>query len=211
MSRISPGLLAAVALPPLVLAGVGLAHPSDLTVDSAPAWQNLHLALLPIFPLLALGPWLLVRGEHPALRWAVGVLGYVYAAFYTALDVLAGIGAGALREAGATDDLVSVMFARGNDLSTYGVWAFLVATLLAATAALRRTGLRALPGALLVTWAAWSFLGSHIYWPVGVLTMIGLAIGWTALVLLAPPLTRPAAAAGAPPASAPPASVPAGG
>jgi hypothetical protein len=172
-----------VAGPPLLLAVVGLFHPSDLTADSAAAWRNLHVVLLPVFPLLALGPWVLVRGEHAAVRWAVAVLGFGYAVLYTALDVLAGIGAGALKAAGAGTEWTSVMFDQGNDLSTYGVWAYLVATVIAGGAVLARAGVAALPGAMIVAGAAWSFLGSHIYWPVGGLTMIALAIGWAALVV----------------------------
>lgn len=183
--------------PPLLLAGLGLAHPMDLTVDSAGWWQNLHTILLPIFPLLALGPWVVVRNAHRAVRWAIGLLGFAYAVFYTALDVLAGIGAGALKQAAAGDTWTSVMFTQGNDLSTYGVWAYLAATILASAVALRRTGLSAIPGAAIVVAAAVSFLGSHIYWPTGGLTMIAFAAGWTALLVVGVPPGRtrlPAAA-----------------
>src|SRR6186713_1678765 len=100
MRRPSTIDLLLVAGPPLLLAGLGLAHPMDLTADSAGRWRDLHTVLLPIFPLLALGPWLIVRAEHWSVRWLVGLLGFVYAVFYTALDVLAGIAAGALKVAG---------------------------------------------------------------------------------------------------------------
>jgi hypothetical protein len=172
-----------VAGPPLLLAGLGLTHPMRLTPDSAAKWRDLHVALLPIFPLLAMGPWIIVRGEHLALRWAVGLLGFIYAVFYTALDVLAGIAAGALKSAGAEGKWTSVMFAQGDGLATYGVWAFLAAVVLASATALRRIGLGAAPGAVFVVAAAFSFLDSHVYWPRGGLTMIVLAIGWVALVM----------------------------
>jgi len=195
MQRPSLTDLVVVAGPPLLLAGFGLVHPMDLTADSAARWRDLHIALLPIFPLLALGPWTIVRGEHPAVRWAVGLLGFAYAVFYTALDVLAGIAAGSLKNAGAEDNWTSVMFAQGNDLATYGVWAILLATVLAAGAALRRAGLGALPGAVIVVAAAVSFQNSHIYWPRGGITMIALAVGWAALVVaLANPLAATRAA-----------------
>lgn len=74
------------------------------------------------------------------------------------------------------------LFAAGNDLSTYGVWAYLIASVTAAAVALVRARVAALPGALLVVVAGASFLGSHIYWPDGVLTMVALAVGWTALL-----------------------------
>jgi hypothetical protein len=189
MRRPSTIDLLLVAGPPLLLAGLGLAHPMDLTADSARRWRDLHTVLLPIFPLLALGPWLIARAEHWSVRWLVALLGFVYAVFYTALDVLAGIAAGALKMAGAEEKWTSVMFAQGNDLSSYGVWAYLVAALLAAGFALRRAGIWAIPGATVVLVAAVSFLDSHIYWPVGGLTMIAFAVGWTALlVALANPM-----------------------
>jgi hypothetical protein len=172
-----------VVVPPLLLAGLGLAHPMDLTPDSAGWWRNLHVVLLPIFPLLAAAPWIVVRDEHRALRWLVAVLGFTYAVCYTALDVLAGIGAGALQAAGAQHEWPSVMFDQGNDVSTYGVWAYLAAAVLAGAVALLRAGATSVLGAVIVVGAAVSFLGSHIYWPDGVLTMIALAVGWAALVV----------------------------
>jgi hypothetical protein len=172
-----------VAGPPMLLAGLGLTHPMHLTADSAAMWRDLHVVLLPIFPLLALGPWNLVRGERLALRWTVGLLGFTYAVCYTALDVLAGIAAGALKSAGAEGKWTAVVFTQADELVTYGVWAFLVAVVLASTVALRRAGLSAAPGAVIVVAAAVSFRDSHIFWPRGGLTMIALAIGWAALLL----------------------------
>ena len=178
-------LLLAVAGPPLLLAGLGLAHPAHLTGGTADAWKDLHVVLLPVFPLLALAPWLLTRGEHRAVRWAAIGLGYAYAVLYTALDVLAGIGAGVLQQAGAVDQK-RFLFAEGNDLADFGVWAYLLAASLAAAVALRRSRLAALPGAVLVVAGAVSFLDSHVYWPRGGLTMVVLAVGWAALAVAAP-------------------------
>jgi hypothetical protein len=126
-------------------------------------------------------------------------LGYVYAVSYTALDVLAGIGAGALQRAGAHEQ-TSHLFAQGNGLSTYGVWAYLAATVVAAATALRRARAAALPGALLVVGAAWSFLGSHIYWPAGGLTVLAMAAGWSWLVLALHRRPGAGTPAGGPPA-----------
>jgi hypothetical protein len=171
--------------PPLVLAGAGLAHPMRLTAATAGSWHDLHVLLLPIFPLLGLGPWLLVRRENPVLGQVAAVLGFAYAVFYTALDVLAGIGAGSLARAGV-DGGPSVLFGQADDLVRYGVWAYLVATLLVAAVMLRRVGVAAIPGAVLIIGGAWSFLDSHIFWPRGVLTMLALAVGWAALGLVSP-------------------------
>ena len=99
--------------------------------------------------------------------------------------MLAGIGAGALQQAGAVDQK-RFLYAEGNDLAEYGVYAYLLAAVLAAVVALRRARLAALPGAVLVIAGAVSFLQSHVYWPRGGLTMVVLAIGWAALAIAAP-------------------------
>ena len=182
MQRPRTAVLLLVGGPPLLLAALGLAHPAHLTASTADTWKNLHIVLLPVFPLLALAPWLLTRGEHRAVRWSAIALGYTFAALYTALDVLAGIGAGALQQAGAVDQK-RFLYAEGNALADYGVWAYLLATVLTAAVALRSARLAALPGAILVVAGAIAFLDSHIYWPRGGLTMVVLAIGWTALAL----------------------------
>jgi hypothetical protein len=182
--------LAVVAGPPLLLAVLGLTHPITLTVDTASDWRDLHVLLLPIFPLLGLAPWLVARQEGPAWGWVAAVLGYVYAAFYTALDVLAGIGAGSLQQAGLQGG-PSVLFTQADDLVRYGVWAYLAAAVLASGLVIRRAGWAGLPGAVLVIGGAWSFLDSHIFWPRGVLTMLALALGWAALTLAARPAISP--------------------
>lgn len=180
MLRSRVALIAVVALPALLLAGVGVTHPQDLTDGTAGSWRNLHVLLLPVFPLLALAPWLVTRLHNPVLGWIAALLGYVYAACYTALDVLAGIGAGALQaENGGGGKLV--LFAQGNGLADYGVWAYLLATVLASAVALRAAGLAAVPGSVLVLLGALLFLDNHIYWPEGVLSMLALALGWAGL------------------------------
>jgi len=178
--------LLAVTAPPLVLAAAGVVHPAHLTAGSAHLWRDLHVALLPIFPLLGIAPWLVLRRESALLGWIGAVLGYTYAVFYTALDTLAGIGAGAAVQAGLTTAR-PVLDANADNLARYGVLAYLVAAALAAATALwYRPGPRTATGGILVVAGAWSFLDSHIFWPRGVLTMLTLAIGW-GIVILAPP------------------------
>ncbi|CAN5332905.1 hypothetical protein BH20ACT5_BH20ACT5_17270 [soil metagenome] len=183
-----------VVLPPLLLAIVGLTHPHELTDDTAAAWRHLHIILLPVFPLLGLAPWLVLRSHSQVPSWAAALLGYVYAACYTALDVLAGIGAGALQLDNAGNGR-EVMFAEGNDLAFYGVVAYLAATVLASVVLLRRTGLAALPGAALAVFGAWLFLDNHIYWPLGGISMLTLAAGWGALAWAGTREPEPAPAA----------------
>lgn len=173
--------LVAVAGPPLVLAAAGLLHPMQLTPLTADHWTHLHLILLPIFPLLALGPWTLASGR-PRARLATALLGYIYLVFYSALDVLAGIGTGTL----TADDqsaAAPALFAVGNHLSYVGVTAYLLAVIVVCVERIRSDRLAAVPGGLVMLVSAISFLTSHIYWPRGVCTMIGLALGGVLLLL----------------------------
>lgn len=184
--------LAIVGLPPLLLAGIGLAHPMILSNDSAELWRNIHLLLLPLFPLLALGPWVVAGHLRLGPRKVVAVLVYIYAAAYTALDVLAGVGAGALQADGRAD-ATETMFRVGNGVTEVGVWAYLLAALIVVVGAARRR-LATLPGGLLVLVGAFLFLTNHIYWPRGVLSMLAIGLGWVVVVLTMPasaPAARP--------------------
>ncbi len=174
-------LYLAVALPALLLAVVGTTHPMLLNDRTAVYWRNLHIALLPVFPLLGLAPWLIARRYGPLFGWMTGVLGFVYAMFYGALDVLSGIGAGGLQLAGFGAS-TSVVFVLGRELGLVGSVAFGVSTLIAAGLVLRQARLAAVPGAVLVIGGAALLYRGHIYWPVGVVAMLALAAGWLALL-----------------------------
>ena len=174
----------AVVLPPVALAAAGLPHPQDLTASDALVWRNIHLVALWLFPLLALAPWLVLRERHPRLAVVAAVLGYLFACGYTALDVLAGIGAGGLALAGLPGE--GVLFSLGRALALPAVIAYLAATVLAALAAVATRRPIAVLGALLVVAGAVSFLTSHIYPPRGVITMLVLAAGWAILVVARP-------------------------
>ena len=173
----------AVAVPPLVLAAVGVSHPTHLDADSAQYWRDLHIGILAVFPLLGFAPWIVVRGHRLWLSWTAGVLGFVYASFYTALDVLAGIGAGGLEHEGM-HEATPVAFDLGDRLGLVGSVAFVAACLLAGGFAVRMQGIRALPGALLVALGSVLFLFEHIFFPVGVIGQLCLAVGWVLLVAL---------------------------
>jgi hypothetical protein len=177
-------LYVAVALPPLVLAAVGISHPTDLTPGSAEYWRDLHIGILAVFPLLGFAPWIIVRGHNLVLSWVAGILGFLYAAFYTGLDVLAGIGAGGLEHDGM-DMATGTVFRLGRLLGGIGSYAFIAACLVAAAWAFARYRWRALPGAVLVLGGSLLFLERHIYFPVGVAGQLCLAAGWVALLLAA--------------------------
>lgn len=136
MSHATPrrvGQVAAVALPGLVLAGLGLFHPRSLAPSTATGWWQLHVVLLPLFPLLAVVLWVLVRGEHGAFAWLARLAAYVYAVFYTGLDALAGIAAGyATHTLQRGSQVVLDLRALGNQLGAVGASAFLVAAVSAA-------------------------------------------------------------------------------
>jgi hypothetical protein len=188
-----PAALLAAAVPPLLLAGLGSTHPTMLTPESAPWWRDLHVIGLVLFPLLALGPWAVVRGRGRVLETVVVVLGLVYACFYTALDVLAGIGAGQETVTVGPGPWVSALFGMADRLAVPAVHAYLAAAVIGGvTAVVVARGLAAraaaVVGTVLVVGGAWSFLTSHIYPPVGVITMVVLAVGWTTLAAVVPPV-----------------------
>lgn len=206
--------LAATALPPLALAVLGGSHPAVLTPESAPWWRDLHIIGLVLFPLLALGPWAVVRAARPSgpvgwmLEGLAVVLGLVYAAFYGALDALAGIGGGHETMRVGPGPWVAALFEIADALGIRGAYAYLAATVLAAVLALVAApgAWRVLVGfgALFAVVGAWSFLTSHIYWPFGVATMVMLGIGHTAMALAATRRTGPTARRAPADAAAPP-------
>lgn len=182
--------VAVVVAAPLLLAVVGLWHPLSLRTPTAPVWAHMHVALLPVFPLLALGfvvplwrrPGRDVTGVATVVAWLAA---FTYACFYTGLDAVAGIAAGtAWREAPAGVDqerIVGPLYRMGDALGELGVRAFLVAAVATCVALYPRAGLRVLPGGLVLLAAGWSFLDSHIFRPRGVVTMLAIAVGFALL------------------------------
>ncbi len=77
-----------------MLAVAGLFHPHHLTYDTSTRWWTLHVPGLLVFPLVGLALAALVGGRRDPVAWAVRLTAYVYATFYSALDVVSGIGAG---------------------------------------------------------------------------------------------------------------------
>ena len=177
---------------PVALALAGSAHPADLTPETAGRWHAVHLVMLPLFPLLAVNVWVLLRGIRSGLDGALALgarlLAFSYAVFYTALDVLAGIGTGALVIAGTASGLdverpKSVLFREGNELAGFGALSMLGAGALVAVVFVRRYGWVALPGALVLLASSISFLDSHVYPVRGVVTMLGFGAGAALLAL----------------------------
>lgn len=179
-----------IAAGPVLLAVVGVTHPHQLNPDTADYWKNMHIGLLVLFPLLGLDIWWVLNGVQHPLAWVARVLAFVYAGFYGALDVLAGIATGVMVEqATATGQpgLIVVnnwLFDEGNALAVIGVWAFFVACLFVVVC-LYLDGVRTwrlIPGGVLLLAGAWMFLSSHIYFPLGVIAMMLLAGGFSLLL-----------------------------
>lgn len=174
--------LLVVALPALLLAGLGLLHPVVLTPDTAQRWRDLHLALLPAFPLLAGSVWLLLRGETGPAAWSARGLSVAYAVLYGALDAIAGIGAAhqVLRATarGQARPPVEHLYDIADPLGALGVQALAAALLLTGGVLwLRTRSLRAVAGAVVAAGSCWLFLVHHVFPPRGVLALIGIAVG----------------------------------
>jgi hypothetical protein len=151
--------------------------------------------LLPIFPLLAVSLWLLLRGVPGPVAWAARIAAYGYATFYSVTDVVVGIAAGKLTQFNVARGLpertveVDWLFTVGNDVGAVGVWCFVLACAATALAVSVRVGRRTLPGAVVLVVGAVLFTGGwHIYWPAGVVTMLVLAVGLGLLAVVVPEL-----------------------
>ncbi|GIH91780.1 hypothetical protein ACFFMN_28990 [Planobispora siamensis] len=186
--RLAVPRLAALTLVPVVLAVAGLFHPHHLTQDTAGRWIALHLLLLPLFPLLAGSPLLLLRGLTG--RWAttarVGCL--VYAVFYTSLDAIAGVAYGTM--VATADDPVALsrtgpaLDVVGGTLGFIGAAGFLLASVATTKAlAARYGGRRVATGGTILIAASVVWLGSHIYWPEGVITVLAIGSGFALLCI----------------------------
>ena len=184
-----------VTATPLALAVVGLFHPTGLNPSTADMWASMHIWLLPVFPLLTLG-LLLPLGARPT-RDAAGVATVVawlgsatFAALYTGLDAVAGIAAGTVQRHATSEQsgpYVTALFHTADTLGHHGVQALAAAVLAASVALVLRHGPWILGGTAVLLVCTYSFYDSHIFYPRGVLTMAGFAIGFA---LLAWPTTR---------------------
>lgn len=177
----------AFGLPGLALAIAGLFHPHSLSYHSAQLWFLLHIAGLAVFPMVGVALGALMGRRSDVLAWTVRVTAYVYATFYSALDVISGIAAGYVtRELGAgtpRPDEVRLLFRIGSPLGEIGSWALLVCCALAVADQLYRHGVVALPGVVLLP-GAWLVHVDHIFAPGGAIGMgmIGLGTAWLAVL-----------------------------
>lgn len=208
--RPSPLLLVA-PLPALAAGLVGLAHPVFLTPDTAERWRLLHVLLLPLFPLVGAAPSVLLLGRRGALAWSARLLGAAFGLLYTTLDAVAGIGGGEqmarAAQRGAARPPVEDLFGIGDRFGRPGATA-LVAALLVTALVLRDRPAPAAAGGLVGAAAAVLVLRHHVFPPLGVLGMVGVAAAAALLAVAAAPRaagpaprTASGSAAGAPAAA----------
>lgn len=179
-SRLGVGLIATVPTTILVLAT--LIHPPRLDEASAETWRNLHFALLFVFPLVGLAPWIIARRAGRVYGWVAGFLGYGFATAYTGLDLLAGVGGGALVLSGNAD-VTGPVFAIAKVLEQLGGVSLILGCLVAAVAAVRLVGWRAIPGGVFALAGAILLLQFHIYPGRGTLATGLLTIGFAVLAV----------------------------
>lgn len=181
-----------VTVAPLALAVAGAVHPHGLSRETAADWAQLHVVLLPFFPLLVLGLvvplWHRPRPDLAGFATVVAWAGaFLYAVFYTGLDAVAGIAAGtAVEHAERTADIGPVkapLYDMGESLGQAGAYALIVAVVAAAVALVPEHGARVVPGTVVLLASGWSFVDSHIFWPRGVVTMLGFALGFALLAV----------------------------
>jgi hypothetical protein len=179
-SRVALPLL--VALPALLIAALGLAHPVLLTPETAERWRLAHLALLPLFPVVAASVWFVLRGERGPAAWAARVLALAYAVLYSALDSIAGLGAPnqviRTSERGDPRAPIEDLFQIGDQLGRLGVYALAAAAALTAVVLFLRTRSPiAVVGGAIVVVACYPFLRYHVFPPRGVLAMVAIGVG----------------------------------
>src|SRR3954454_20537357 len=179
-----------LALPGLTLAVAGLFHPHHLTYDTAWRWFSLHVPGLLVFPLVGWALADLMRGRRDPAAWLVRVAPYLYATFYTALDVVSGVAAGyvthQLGPGVPRPQEVSLLFRLGTPLGHVGSVALVACCALVTVDQLVRRrawpSLVLVPGALLVP-------HDHIFAPTGVAGMFLLGVGTAATAWSARPAT----------------------
>jgi len=141
-----------------------------------------------VFPLLAAAQWFLLTPAPPPLRLPGRLASFGFATFYGGLDAVAGIGAGTVVHAqNAVTPVTGAVFGIGDTLGYIGATCFLVANILIVAATARHARWRVVPGAVLLVTASLSFLDSHIFWPRGVVTMLGVGAGMYLLHLVSGP------------------------
>jgi len=154
-----------------------------LTYATSQTWWTLHVPGLFVFPLVGVALMVLVRGRRDPVALFVVLTAFVYAAAYTALDVVNGIAAGyvthRLGPGVPRPKELNYLFAIGAPFGHWGGYALVVTALVVSLDAVWRSGARALPGVLMVPGAVLVHT-HHIFAPLGVagMALVGLSTAW---------------------------------
>lgn len=180
-----------LAAPGVLLGVVGATHPPGLNPETAQHWYLMHVAGVLVFPLVGVALAWLVRGRRDLLAVGVVLSAYVYATFYTALDVISGIGNGYVTDQLGADAVprpaaISLAFRIGTMLGDVGAWSLFLGAVLLTIDMVRRqaVGVSVVLPAVLLLLGSWFLRDEHIFWPWGVLSCfaIGLGTGWLGIL-----------------------------
>jgi hypothetical protein len=153
-------------------------------------WLTLHTLQLPLFPLVALAVWFMLKGIHNVPAAFSRVMLWVFAVSYTALDAIAGVATGILFRyvrgmnmtgGEAVNDRMFELFLAmfnldmpgGSVIMNLAVWSWAAAAILAAVALYMKGYNRV--GVILIGLSALTFQ-SHVH-PHGPITMALLFAG----------------------------------
>lgn len=184
--------LVGIAAPPLLLALVGLFHPSELSKDTAQAWTTLHLFLMLVFPLLGVNFWWLVTGITGVSAWAIRVTGFLFMVYYGGMNLLSGIASGLVVQktlSPASPEVNSLMNA-GDSFSEIGGWAFFLGSLVVLFLYWQLVGRRAFAGSFLLIASAVLMLNAPLHHQLGWLPMLCMAAGFVLLMQCKPHFKR---------------------
>lgn len=91
-------------------------------------------------PLARVSIWVLLRSVPGVLAWTARVAALGYVTFYSGLDILTGIGVGALLQRQSDVQAIEAVAAIGRDLGRVGTVFFIVACVAISLALFKRVG-----------------------------------------------------------------------
>jgi len=161
---------------PVIWIAVALLHPQELTAGSAGTWLTVHFAQLALAPLVGLAMWTLIGPLQGASASVARVALFLWIAWFSAFDAIAGIATGVLQNEGF-GDVAKLLFQHqtvGGEFSLLGsvahpMW---IVVAVAAGLSLRRNGARP------ITW--WAMFVSALFaahaGPIAVVGLAGLSV-----------------------------------
>lgn len=169
-----------IALSPLLLAVVGMFHPSELSRANAQGWTTLHLFLMLLFPMLGVNLWWLVTGIKGVSAWAIRVTGFLFIVYFGGLNVISGIATGLMvqKNLAPNSPQVEALTNAGETFNVIGGWAFLLGALVVLFLYWQLVGRRAFAGGFLLILSAILMLQFPLYHTLGWVTLVVMAVGF---------------------------------